>query len=70
MKKNLELCPYCSHVILDDNQKFCDYCGYEVEKYKFPDRKASHKQKTSRSMITNVIKLSFLTWQPMKLTTF
>lgn len=31
-KKNLEICPYCGHVILNDDQEYCDFCGMEIEK--------------------------------------
>ena len=42
MKKNPEFCPYCGHVILDDNQEYCDYCGSDIEKEEVPgNRKAS-----------------------------
>lgn len=41
MKKNPEICPYCGHVILDDDQEYCDYCGSEIEKEEVPDHSNS-----------------------------
>lgn len=40
-KRNPEICPYCGHVILDDDQEYCDYCGMDIEKVEVPDKKAS-----------------------------
>ena len=36
-----ETCPYCGHIILDDDKEYCDYCGMDIEKEEVPDRKAS-----------------------------
>lgn len=30
MKHNQGICPYCGHVIIDDNQEYCDYCGMDI----------------------------------------
>ncbi|SMC43402.1 hypothetical protein SAMN06297397_0941 [Aristaeella lactis] len=40
MKRNPEICPYCCHVILDDDQEYCDYCGMDIEE-EVPGEKAS-----------------------------
>lgn len=40
-KKNPEICPNCGHVILDDDQEYCDYCGMEIEKEEVPGKKQS-----------------------------
>ena len=40
-KKIPEICPYCGHVILDDDQEYCDYCGSDIEKEEIPDNKKS-----------------------------
>ena len=39
--RNPEICPYCGHVILDDNQEYCDYCGMDLEKEDVSEKKAS-----------------------------
>lgn len=41
VKKTPDICPYCGHVILDDDQEYCDYCGMDIEKEEVPDKKAS-----------------------------
>lgn len=40
-RRNPEICPYCGHVILDDDQDYCDYCGTDIEKENLPDRASS-----------------------------
>ena len=40
-KRNPEICPYCGHVILDDDQEYCDCCGMDIEKEEVPDKRAS-----------------------------
>ena len=41
VKKNPEICPYCGHVILDDNQEYCDYCGSDIEKEEVQENRKS-----------------------------
>ena len=33
-KADTEICPYSGHVILDDDQEYCDWCGSEIKKMK------------------------------------
>ena len=37
MKRNPDICPYCGHVIVDDDQEYCDYCGMDIEKEEVED---------------------------------
>lgn len=37
MKRNPDVCPYCGHVIVDDDQEYCDYCGMDIEKEEVPE---------------------------------
>lgn len=40
-KKNPEICPYCGHVILDNDQEYCDWCGMDIEKEETHDKQAA-----------------------------
>ena len=53
-KRNPEICPYCGHVILDDDQEYCDYCGKDIEK-EDPDNK-----KSSGSCLGSTVTLLFI----------
>ena len=41
MKRNPDICPYCGHVILDDDQEYCDYCGMDIEKEEISSKESS-----------------------------
>ena len=39
-KKNPLFCPYCGHMILDDKQKYCLFCGSRIKPKETRDKKA------------------------------
>lgn len=54
-KRNPDICPYCGHEILDDNQEYCDYCGLDIKKEEVPDN-----QKSSGSCLGSIGTVLFI----------
>ncbi len=54
-KKNPEICPCCDHVIFDDDQEYCNWCGMNIEKEEILDNK-----KSSGSCLGNIGTVLFI----------
>jgi len=63
-KRNPEICPYCGHVILDDNQEYCDYCGSDIEK-----EEESDNRKSSGSCLGSILIILFIIFLIVRLVT-